>query len=76
MVVQDTQDAEIPIGGLEFDAAWRLQEKLIALKEENNGTPSGRLWAIAATDCEKLVAWIVYAMDITNSAVEVTEAAS
>lgn len=54
-------------GMTELAMTWELYQKLIALKAKNNGTSAGRVWAIAATDCEKLFAWVSYA---------VTEAAS
>ena len=58
-------DDQETIGGTEWDVAYALLQNLIELKEKY-----GRLWAIAATDCEKLVAWISYAVDATNSGVE------
>ena len=63
----ETEDLAVTDGMTELAVTWELYQRLVALKEKNNGTPAGRMWAIAATDCEKLLAWIGYS---------VTEAAS
>lgn len=55
-------DIEQVDGFTELEQAQKLLAYLLDLKEKNNGTPKGRIWAIAATDCEKLVSWIAYAM--------------
>lgn len=55
-------DNELEYGLAELHQAEILYTYLVALKENSNGTPVGRKWAIAVTDCEKLMAWIAYVM--------------
>lgn len=45
-----------------LDTSWTLVQALNELKQEE--PELGRLWAIAATDAEKLHAWIGYVLPI------------
>ena len=60
----EADDLEVTPGFYELAQAESLLEALQRMKESH-----GRLWAIAATDAEKLVAWISYAV----STFDVTE---
>lgn len=54
----DTQ--VVPEDDLEYQCSWSLMQ---ILKERKDDDPvHGRLWAIAASDAEKLHAWIVYVL--------------
>lgn len=53
-------DELAPIGADELEQAWQSLEALRKLRAH------GRLWAIAATDAEKLYAWIGYAMSTVD----------
>lgn len=53
----EADDREITPGFYELAQAESLLEALQRMKESH-----GRLWAIAVTDAEKLVAWISYAV--------------
>jgi hypothetical protein len=54
----DDNDELLTLGREELDLAWLLLSKLAKLKESDKGR--GRLWAIAATEAEKLFAWVGY----------------
>jgi hypothetical protein len=63
----DNKQAE---GLIELRQAEVLYTHLAVLKEKNSGTPSGRQWAIAATECEKLCAWIQYVIEVQRPGYE------
>lgn len=59
----ETDDQKVSHGFYELAQAESLLDALRKMKQH------GRLWSIAATDAEKLVAWISYAVttfDTTN----------
>lgn len=49
-------------GFSELRLAWELHGALVELKSTD--ASRGRLWAIAATDAEKLFAWIGYVVGV------------
>lgn len=51
-------------GAKEMQLSWDLLQALLRLKQAD--AHNGRLWAIAATDAEKLWAWLVYAVGAAN----------
>ena len=52
----DNQDCEPDCGQKELDASWQLFCELLSLKTSDSRR--GREWAVAATQAEKLYAWI------------------
>lgn len=53
-------------GSRELQMAWELYRSLVELKSAD--PDRGRLWAIAATDAEKLFAWIGYVVGTAEEA--------
>lgn len=51
-------------GMKELQLSWDLYQALFRLKQTD--ASNGRVWAIAATDAEKLHAWISYAVGVVN----------
>lgn len=51
-------------GMKELQMSWDLYNALLRLKQTDK--KNGRVWAIAATDAEKLHAWIAYAFGAVN----------
>ncbi len=56
-------DVETP-GMAELANSWDLFKKLRQLKSHDAG--KARLWAIAATDAERLHAWIAYVVGVAS----------
>ena len=57
MIEDDGLDELMPTPGFpEMEMAWQLLQACREMKQTH-----GRLWAIAATDAEKLYSWISYA---------------
>lgn len=52
------------VGIKEMEMSSNLFHALLHLKQTD--TANGRLWAIAATEAEKLHAWIMCAFDVAN----------
>ena len=52
------------LGGKEMQMSWDLFQALLSLKQADK--EKGRVWAIAATEAEKLHVWICYAVGVVN----------
>ena len=59
----DAQPSDTP-GAKELQLSWDLYQALFRLKQADKD--NGRVWAIAATEVEKLHAWISYAVGEVN----------